>query len=371
MKILAVFPPYKRIPSDSYGGIEKVALERAEVLKSLGFKVEVVVPEGSKVNFADKIYFIKLLPIDYRAEMSNENILKRAISYLKFLKRTKAFSYNKVYRRISEEIDLDEYDLIINDAFRQEIWNIYAFSKIFPIRKTFQMLHSGLPFIVRLPIRMIPKGIIFGALNSDIYHILKEKGLRAFNLPNGIHIPKDRKPEEPDDYLIFIGRISYWKGPHLAVEISRKLKKKLILIGPIHEEQYFINYIKPYIDNENVKYLGHVSEQEKEEVLKKAIALIFTSIFPDNYPTVLLEALSWGVPVLALEPPRPSGFYDICNSSVCISDKNIDRLTSKWNDILSIDRKSVLEYAINNLSWQSVILRKWMPAIESVLHDFK
>ena len=372
MRILIIFPPYMKIPTKGYGGIEKVAYERAYVLTKMGFKVDVVVPAGSKVEFAKNAYSIPLLPIQHKHKdiSSIRNPLSKSLEYVKFLRDTKAFTYGKIYSLIAEEINFADYDVIIDDAFRYEPWNIYLFAKMSPWKKTIHIIHTGMPIFIKIPIRL-PLKIMLGALNSQLYELLKRKNYIAFHLPNGILIPENRKPRESIDYLLFMGRVSPSKGSHLAIRIARRLKKKLIIAGPVHDKEYFATYIKPWIDGKEIMYVGSVAGVIKEELLSKPLALVYTSLSHDNYPTVLLEALSWGVPIVALYPPRPSGFYDIVDERFCVCGNTIEEIAKNFEKIYSIDRKDVLRYARENLSWEAVIKTKWLPVINWIAEGSK
>ena len=47
LKILIVSPPYKSVPFDGFGAIEKVMIQRGKILTSLGARVSFVLPDDS------------------------------------------------------------------------------------------------------------------------------------------------------------------------------------------------------------------------------------------------------------------------------------------------------------------------------------
>lgn len=368
IKILCVAPPYRTLPSRGYGGIEK----RALCLSKLGFKIDFIAAEGSYIDFSTHIYRCKRLTIrvTHKDLASCKSFGEKVLNYIKFLSDTRAFSYFKVYSDCVNKnmVDLDEYNMILNDAFRNEVWNSLFMHKLFPMERTIHFLHamSSLPFWTNMP-NFFKLKIQLGCLNRDTYFSLRNRGYKSFYTPNGIIIPDDRDVEEPEDFLVFISRITPVKGVHEAIKIAKYVKKKLIMIGPIIDLEYWRRDVAPYVDNKNCIYLGEVDEDEKVKILRKSLALIFTSRAPDNYPTVLLEALSHGVPIVALYPPHPSGFYDIMNEQFCICGESILDVVENFRRIYSIERKLILRYAKENLSWDSIINRYLLPIFRDII----
>lgn len=118
---------------------------------------------------------------------------------------------------------------------------------------------------------------------------------------SGIEISGDVKPERAQEkfgiknYLVYIGRIDAGKNvPELLSFFCRYKQRypsdlKLVLIG-----KKFIK-IK---DNDNIKALGFVSDEDKYNLIAGAKALILPSHF-ESLSLVVLEAMKLQVPVIA------------------------------------------------------------------------
>lgn len=65
---------------------------------------------------------------------------------------------------------------------------------------------------------------------------------------HGIDIQEFDFQPEPDDHLIFFGRIHPDKGAKEAIEIARACNKPLIMAGIIQNEDYYQQYVHPYLD---------------------------------------------------------------------------------------------------------------------------
>lgn len=103
----------------------------------------------------------------------------------------------------------------------------------------------------------------------------------------------------PDDApLIFLGRIERIKGCHTAIKIAKATGNTLIIAGnisPLEQEQlYFKNEIKPFIDGEQVQYIGQVNDSQKNYYLGRSKALMFPIEWNEPFGIVMIEAMACG-----------------------------------------------------------------------------
>jgi len=103
--------------------------------------------------------------------------------------------------------------------------------------------------------------------------------------------------KDKENYFVYIGRIDRTKGVHIAVETARKTGKKLVIVGPVADNAYFEEYIRPYLGN-NITYLGEVSEDRKRMLLCRAKALLYPVQYEEFFGLILAEALATGTPVI-------------------------------------------------------------------------
>jgi glycosyltransferase involved in cell wall biosynthesis len=107
---------------------------------------------------------------------------------------------------------------------------------------------------------------------------------------------------ERDDYLLYFSRFSPQKGPHIAVQIARKLNKRLIMAGSLHpnDREYFDSKVLPYIDGRLIKYEGEVTHARKKELLANAQCLLAPITWPEPFGLFMVEAMACGTPVVAM-----------------------------------------------------------------------
>ncbi len=124
----------------------------------------------------------------------------------------------------------------------------------------------------------------------------------------------DREPETPDvvpdgwwkEYLLFLGRVSPEKGTHIAIEAARRTRRPLLIAGKVDivDRAYWEEKVQPYIDGEQIVFVGEVGGERKLEVLQGALALLHPVQWPEPFGLVMPEAMACGTPVIAY--PRGS-----------------------------------------------------------------
>ena len=107
--------------------------------------------------------------------------------------------------------------------------------------------------------------------------------------------------KSPGDDLIFLGRIHPDKGVHLAIATARLSGLPLLIAGIIQDKEYFRKDVEPYLDDHQIRYLGPVDIQGKNELFSKARALLHLNTIPERFGLVLAEANAAGVPVIAMD----------------------------------------------------------------------
>lgn len=103
--------------------------------------------------------------------------------------------------------------------------------------------------------------------------------------------------------LVFLGRIEPIKGAHLAIKAAQQANRNLIIAGniPDKSQAYFKREIAPFIDQKTIFYIGAVNDQEKNELLGNAAALLMPVEWNEPFGIVMAEALACGTPVIAFE----------------------------------------------------------------------
>jgi glycosyltransferase involved in cell wall biosynthesis len=118
---------------------------------------------------------------------------------------------------------------------------------------------------------------------------------------NGIDVGSFEYNDTPDDYLLFFGRISRDKGTHRAIALAKETDMTLKIAGLVASEHraYFEKCVKPEIDGEHIQYLGMVSAEQRNALLKKAYCSLHLISFAEPFGLTLVESLACGTPIIA------------------------------------------------------------------------
>lgn len=104
-----------------------------------------------------------------------------------------------------------------------------------------------------------------------------------------------------------VGRIEPWKGQHIFVTVAERLCRSnnnihFVLVGGAvpGKEEYFHSILNQIYNSEfgdRIHYLGE--RRDIAAIMEQLDILVHTSVRPDPFPGVVLEALSCGTPVVA------------------------------------------------------------------------
>lgn len=113
---------------------------------------------------------------------------------------------------------------------------------------------------------------------------------------NGIDVDAYPFREDKDNYVLFLGRFSPDKGPHLAIDAARAAGRPILLAGKCSEpaeRAYFLEEASPRL-GPDVWLFGEAHMAAKCHLLSRARCLIFPVCWDERFGMVMIEALAAG-----------------------------------------------------------------------------
>lgn len=155
---------------------------------------------------------------------------------------------------------------------------------------------------------------------------------------NGIdtnkYIPKITSSYE---YIFWTARLVKEKGAKEAIEVSRRLKKPLIIAGKISDVQYFKSQIEPELDNRLITFFPEVDEHQIIDFYQNARVVLTPLKWNEPFGLVPVESLACGTPVVGYMNGGQKETLKDGVTGFCINEKNDE------NNLDFIVKKSGLE----------------------------
>ena len=175
-------------------------------------------------------------------------------------------------------------------------------------------------------------------ISSEIRDIIRNRCNRESNLIyNGVTIPKRSKESDfltqigvhPGEYILAVGRFVPEKGLHDLINAfeAMNFSRKLLIAGDAdHKSAYSNNLRKMAGENGRIILTGYITGEALNQVYSHARLFVLPS-YHEGLPISLLEAMSYGLPVLASDIPAnkevglPVGRYFRCGDVEDLKDK--------------------------------------------------
>lgn len=105
----------------------------------------------------------------------------------------------------------------------------------------------------------------------------------------------------PGQYLAFLGRISPEKRVDVAIRMALESGYPLKIAAKVSNQDYpyYKAEIEPLLADPLIEFVGEISEADKPAFLGRALGLIFMVDWPEPFGLAMIEAMSFGTPVIA------------------------------------------------------------------------
>jgi glycosyltransferase involved in cell wall biosynthesis len=138
---------------------------------------------------------------------------------------------------------------------------------------------------------------------------MQEKSLEFIELGlRSLQAPRPNRPDGPPK-LLFAGRLLHWKGAHIAIRafaelVGRLPDARLTIVGRGKEQERLKAATTRYNMHNNIEFIPWLPQPQLFAFYRDHDLFIFPSLH-DSSGGVVLEALSFGLPVICLDLGGP------------------------------------------------------------------
>lgn len=170
---------------------------------------------------------------------------------------------------------------------------------------------------------------------------------------NGIRMEEFTFRKEAGDYLLYFGRIHHDKGTHEAIKIAEKFGMRLIISGIIQDKSYFEEKVKPFLNSEDIVFVGPSGPDRRDKLLGGAYALLHPINFAEPFGLSVAESMFCGTPVVAFDKGSMPELVVSGKSGFLV--KTIDEAVEALKDISALDREFCRSWAEKNFSCKKMV----------------
>jgi len=121
--------------------------------------------------------------------------------------------------------------------------------------------------------------------------------LPPFDLLPDEHRPRPAPPPHVRPYFLFVGRLETIKGLYTLIPLWDRVPDCDLLVAGTGAEEQRLRALAA--SNPRIRFLGSLPQQQLRSLYVQAIACIVPSVTAEVFPTVPVEALACGTPVIA------------------------------------------------------------------------
>ena len=303
MTVLMNAGPWLPVPPPGYGGIENVIAALVPELRRRGVRVVLASVGASTLTADERISVFDDGQFAHLARPYNQ-VMGVAAAHL---------------HRVVAELRQRDDVLLVHD--HQEAFGPTVLGALGPdtppvlhtlhwdLRKHRQLYGS-----ITGGGRLWVNGVSFAQLTTAP-PALRALSVGHVHLATPLAVHADRRPAPRKlGHLVVLGRITAYKGQHVAARVAHRLSRDLVLAGPVGphhhaaelaaaddtnpDVRYWREHVEPLVDGHRVRWVGTVHGAERDALVGTAGAALFPIDWEEPGGTAVVESLALGTPVV-------------------------------------------------------------------------
>ncbi|MFO7964311.1 MAG: glycosyltransferase family 4 protein [Desulfobacterales bacterium] len=273
-----------------------------------------------------------------------------------------------------------------NRSLIPKVWECLHISELFEHADAYDIIHNHFDYLpltysglTATPLVTTIHGFsspgilpVFKKYNGKTFYVAISNADRAPELDyiktvhHGIDLAQFDFQPDPDDYLLFFGRMHPDKGAREAIEIAGTAGKKLILAGIVQDRDYFDHHVAPHLNKDRIIYIGSVGPVERSRLLGKSRALLHPIAFDEPFGLSVVEAMACGTPVIAFDRGSMPELIQSGESGFLVG--TVTEAVEAVARIDAIDRAYCRRHVEKHFTVERMI-RKYTHVYETILQD--
>lgn len=342
------------------GGTERVGTLLANLLSNKGYDVTIIsMEEGNKPYFelCKNINIISLFSNKGRILYRTPTLINKIRNIIKS---------NKIQTVIVVESILTLFTLpaLYNLNVKHICWEHFNF-------KT-NLGKKSRTFARHLAARYCDYVITLTERDRNFWLTYTNHTAQIVAIPNPSPFPPQNYIRNHENKIVLsIGRLNEQKGFDMLLDawikvVAKNPYWKLLIVGEGHLRNEFENFISKNNLSESVELVGN--QANVSEYYRKADVLCLSSRY-EGLPMVLLEAISFGLPIVSFDCDTGPAEILEGTGSILVKPNDISSLASSLSLMMNDSKKRSLisekSYEKSKLYQPEEILNKWLEIIES------
>jgi glycosyltransferase involved in cell wall biosynthesis len=170
--------------------------------------------------------------------------------------------------------------------------------------------------------------------------------------------------EQPEDYLLFLGRFTEGKGVLQAIDVARRTGIRLVLAAA--DNDYYREHVAAHVDGSHVVYAGEADYPAKVKLYGGAKALLYPVQSSEPFGLVLAEAMACGTPVAALDRGAVREVIDDGETGIVFG--TLEQMIEDLSRVFALDRRLVRERAVARFGVERMVAQ-YRPILRASRRD--